>query len=36
MISKKEKEAIKKSKKKSYEEKEWYTCRSLLGNQWAN
>jgi len=23
-------------KKKKYEEKEWYTCRSLLGNQWAN
>ena len=23
-------------KKKLYEEKEWYTCRSLLGNQWAN
>lgn len=23
-------------KKKLYEEKEWYTCRSLLGNHWAN
>lgn len=23
-------------KKKLYQEKEWYTCRSLLGNQWAN
>lgn len=36
MISKKEKEAIKKNKKKLYEAKEWYTCRALLGNQWAN
>ena len=36
MISKKEKEAIRKSKKKLYEAKEWYTCRALLGNQWAN
>lgn len=23
-------------KKKLYDEKEWYTARSLLGNQWAN
>ena len=23
-------------KQKLYQEKEWYTCRSLLGNQWAN
>lgn len=23
-------------KKKLYDEKEWYTIRSLLGNQWAN
>lgn len=23
-------------RKKLYEEKQWYTCRALLGNQWAN
>ena len=23
-------------KKKLYEEKEWYTIRAILGNQWAN
>ena len=25
-----------KLKKEQYENKEWYTIRSLLGNQWAN
>ena len=34
MLSKKDKADIAKlKKKKQYEEKEWYTCRSLLGNQ---
>ena len=35
----KKKELLVKSKeqiKKLYEAKEWYTCRALLGNQWAN
>ncbi len=26
----------KKKKKELYENKEWYTARALLGNQWAN
>lgn len=26
----------KKIKKKLYDEKEWYTIRALLGNDWAN
>lgn len=29
-------ETAKKRKKELYENKEWYTVRSLLGNQWAN
>lgn len=29
-------ETEKAEKKKLYEQKEWYTCRALLGNQWAN
>lgn len=37
MLSKKDKESIKKIKnRKKYQEKEWYTCRALLGNHWAN
>lgn len=26
----------KKKIKQLYQDKEWYTCRALLGNQWAN
>ena len=29
-------ELQKKKKKELYENKEWYTIRALLGNQWAN
>ena len=37
MLSKKDRENIKKIKsRKKYQEKEWYTCRALLGNHWAN
>ena len=28
--------SLKKRKKEQYDAKEWYTIRSLLGNQWAN